>query len=363
MAACVVTSIDGLQALRDGWDELATSAACPLLDHDWIASCAETLHDGHDLRIVTTFEQGVLTGVAPLVRGTMAGRRHLVLLGSGDLYEPGGWLFSSPAALAELTSAVIQLGSPVLLHRVPTMSSLSAMLPALVRGRALTMTRATAPSLSVETRGSWREFCSRMSSRTLGKLSRSLASAESALGPSRVDELAPRPDEVTGLLETFAAVEDSGWKGRRGSSMAQRADLAAFFGSFCAKAAERGRLRVTRLSFGPQVAAVEIAIDAYRRRWGLKIGFRHELAKHAPGLHLVHASIRAAVERGLDSYEFLGVAESWQQRWKPAARPCQLIAVYPWNMPGLVSAGRDIGAALFRRAHRLWRSGMFGGSR
>jgi hypothetical protein len=55
---------------------------------------------------------------------------------------------------------------------------------------------------------------------------------------------------------------------------------------------------VTTLSFGSNVAAVELSVEAYRRMWQLKIGSNDALAKFYPGLHLTEASIRSAFERG-----------------------------------------------------------------
>lgn len=77
----------------------------------------------------------------------------------------------------------------------------------------------------------------------------------------------------------FALIECSGWKGRQRSSLAHRDDLAAFFLNYCTRASELDRLRITLLYFGPEVAAAEIAIDAYGRRWGLKVAYREDLAR------------------------------------------------------------------------------------
>ncbi len=349
MASSVITTLAELNSMSRDWDALATTAASPLLDFDWFVSCAEALHDERDLRIVTTHDRGRLTGVAPLARESGGPGRHLVLLGTACLYEPSAWLYSSPAALAELTLAVLQMGTPLLLQRIPATSGMPDNLVAVMRGRGLTIVRTTSPSLGVATHGSWDDYRSRISRRTLSSLSKGLAHAEAALGPSCVEEIEPRPEDVGQLLEGFADLEGSGWKGRRGSSIGQRADLAAFFHGYCKRAAERGRLRVTRLSYGSRIAATEIAVDAYGRRWGLKIAYRDELAMYSPGLQVVHASVRAALERGLEAYEFLGIAEDWQRRWRPDERQYRLIAFYPWNISGLVGVCNDLGGAILRR--------------
>ena len=57
---------------------------------------------------------------------------------------------------------------------------------------------------------------------------------------------------------------------------------------------------------------MELAIEACGRHWQLKIGYVDELAAYYPGLQLTEGSIRAAFAAGLDAYEFLGSAASWE---------------------------------------------------
>jgi CelD/BcsL family acetyltransferase involved in cellulose biosynthesis len=352
MTAEVVTTLARLRSLHVEWDQLAAASSSPLLDHDWFLSCAEALHREQDLRIVAIRECGKLTAAAPLAREAGGGGRHLALLGAGRLYEPSGWLYSSRSALDELFAATLDLRSPILLHRVPVASDVIRAVTSLPRWRGLTAVRPAALSYGVDTIGTWSDFRAGLSTRTLTSLARHLEDAERSLGSHRIEELSPTAAEVPGTLEMFAGLELSGWKGQRGSSIAQRADLAAFFRSYCTRAAERGRLRVTQLSFGSDVAAAEIAVDAYGRRWGLKIAYREDCAPHAPGLQVVHASLNAAIARGLRSYEFLGSAEDWQRRWRPGKREYRLTVIYPWSLSGIAGACRDAGSAFIRRAGR-----------
>ena len=151
-------------------------------------------------------------------------------------------------------------------------------------------------------------------------------------------------------LESFVAIEGSGWKGRRGSDLGSRADLRTFFRSYAHRAAGRGRLQVARLRFGSQVAAAELSVAAYGRMWQLKIGYHEALSAYYPGLHLTSASIEDAFLRGLEAYEFLGSAAPWETRWNPEVRRFQTVVAYPVTAAGLVGAGRDVAASLLRRA-------------
>lgn len=346
----VVRSLSDLEQLREGWDAMATSRRTPLLEYDWFASCAEAFHHERELRIVAAERAGALAGVAPLALERVSNGTRLTLLGSSKLFEPSGWLYATPAVVPELMNAVLDFGRPIALQRIEAGSVLSQTIPDLSRGRALTVTRDTAPSMAVCTRGSWQDYYASLSTRITVNLPRLRRRAERTLGALAIVERHPQPSEVDEVLATLIAVEDSGWKGRQGSSLAQRSDLRDFFQRYCRRAASHGRLRVATLSFGVTVAAVELSIEAFERLWQLKIGYHEAAAQYYPGLQLTAASIRAAFERGLEAYEFLGSAEAWEERWRPEARRYQALLVYPFNTAGVVTACRDFAGAMWRRA-------------
>jgi CelD/BcsL family acetyltransferase involved in cellulose biosynthesis len=160
----------------------------------------------------------------------------------------------------------------------------------------------------------------------------------------------PAAGEVDAVLNAFAAVERSGWKGRRGASLAKRPDLRGFFRRYCRRAAERKRLRVMALSFGAEAAAMELSVEAYDRIWQLKIRYCDAFAQYYPGLLVTEASVRSSLDRHLEAYEFLGVAEPWEQRWQPDERDCRLVASYPLSARGMVGACRDVAGAVVRHA-------------
>lgn len=342
----MVRSIPQLEALRDEWDALSRRFRSPLVDHDWFVSCAEAFHHDGDLCILTTREGNVLTGVAPLVRE--GGR--LVLLGGSRLHEPCNWLFSTDDVLAELAEAALALGEPMILQRVPAASPVWRVFAGVPKWRAVTLVRPAADALAVSTRGSWDAYYESLSSHVTSNLRRLRRKAEKALGPMAFVQHAPSPAEAGPLFETVVSIEGSGWKGRRGSSLAAREDLRSFFRRYCDRAARERRLRVSTLSFGEKVAAVELSVLAYGRLWQLKIGYHDALAAYYPGLHLTEMSIRSAFEQGLDGYEFLGSAAPWEARWNADAHAYRSCAVYPMRPMALAGACRDAARVVQRYA-------------
>lgn len=346
----MVRSIQQLEALRDEWDALAQSFRNPMMSHDWFASCAEAFYGGEDLRVVITRRHGDLSGVAPLAREATPQGERLFLLGASRLYEPSGWLFDSPADLEELLEHTMRLGHAIVLQRVPVESPLVGVVAALPPTRGVGIVRGATTSLGVVTTGSWEAYYSSLSSHITGNLRRLRRKAEKAIGPISVVRAEPAQSEVDGHLETLVRVEGSGWKARRGSALASRPDLRDFFRRYAHRAAARRQLRVTTVSFGSEIAAIELAVEAYDRIWQLKIGYADALRPYYPGLHLTEASLRAAFDRGLEAYEFLGSAASWEERWAPEERRYRMLAIYPFTTRGMLTGCRDLAGIVWRRA-------------
>jgi len=353
----MLRSIQQFESLRDDWDTLAARFRNPLLDHDWFLSCAEAFHADGDLRVLVVRNGGALMGAAPLARSLTARGSRLTLLGASKLFEPGDWIFASDEALAALLDQVIRTGEPTLMTRVPAESSLCAALTALPAYRALTLSKSSAASLAVITRQPWDAYYASLSTLVTRNLPRIRRKAEKTLGRIQVTLNEPDIPGINDLLETFVAVEGSGWKGRAGSALERRPDLRDFFARYCRRAAAQRRLRVATLSFGSQVAAVELSVEAYGRMWQLKIGYNEAVAQYYPGLILTEASIRAAFDRGLDAYEFLGSAEPWEERWRPEARRYHLLAIYPISARGVAGACRDLAGALWGRMQTVRTAG------
>jgi hypothetical protein len=54
----------------------------------------------------------------------------------------------------------------------------------------------------------------------------------------------------------------------------------------------------------------------------------------------------------LSAYEFLGVAEAWEERWLPEVREYEKLTIYPPSVRGAVGVVHDVAAFAWRRARR-----------
>jgi CelD/BcsL family acetyltransferase involved in cellulose biosynthesis len=346
----LITTVDSFASIREEWEALAARGCTPMLDHDWLMAWASTRREQAPLRIVIVREHGRLLAAAPLVLDRL--RRRLALMGATDLFEPGNWLFTSAESLDALSDAVIGLGEPFVLERIPRGGAVADSIYRRARIRALTLTRPTGASHVVPTSDSWITFVNRLSSRTRRQFERASEGLEKAVGDFRLITTSPAPADVPRLIETLSTLEHDGWKGRAGSSLSRRPELARFFHEYCTRLAHRHQLRVTSLVAGRSTVAIEIAVEAYGRKWGLKIAYAEPLGVHAPGLQVVLASIKDTYDRGLDAYEFNGAAESWQRRWRPIRRDYTMVALYPVNLAGATRALSDLVSVLAGRLQR-----------
>ena len=345
-------SIQQLEALREDWDALAARAESPLLEHDWFLCAARAFCRESDLRIITTHSGSRLTGVAPLALHATESGTRLGLLGASTLHEPGNLLHEDEAALKAILREMSRLGAPCLVQRVPVDAPLCRRAGELLGPRAVTFVRRTRPSLGIDIAGTWEDYWAGLSRHLTQNLPRLEGKARRASGRVTARVLHPAPQEVDGIFEVLVRIEASGWKGRKGSALLQRPAMCGFFREYSRLAAAKGRLRVTVVEFGPDVAAIEFAVMAYGRVWQLKIAFEDRYASFYPGLHLTRASVRDAFETGCRSYEFLGSAEAWEERWRPAAREYAVVVIYPCSVRGLAGAARDFAARVRQRTTR-----------
>lgn len=98
--------------------------------------------------------------------------------------------------------------------------------------------------------------------------------------------VARTPDEVASAVETFLALEASGWKARRGTALALDQGDAAFVRRATVSLAGRGQCEVITLSAGDTPVAAGIVLRHGDRAFFFKLGVDERFAKYSPGVQL-----------------------------------------------------------------------------
>ena len=99
-------------------------------------------------------------------------------------------------------------------------------------------------------------------------------------------DVARSPQEVATALETFLTLEASGWKGARGTALAQVEGDAAFIRRATAALAATGNCEIVTLRAGETPVASGIVLRHQSRAFFFKLGVDERFAKFSPGVQL-----------------------------------------------------------------------------
>ncbi|GAA1923823.1 GNAT family N-acetyltransferase [Nocardioides marmoribigeumensis] len=346
-----ISAPDRLAALAPEWASLAAPAGNPLLHPDWSIACARAWEGRSPVVVQALRRDGELVGVAPLRLSPVRPARLVSLF--DRTAEPSYVLHRDQASVEELCRRVLATRLPL---RLPRLEVDSPALPLLRDG-----VRAPGSVVLDEPRrtnravydGGWEAFEAALSSSSRSWLRRKRRKLEQA-GAVGFEALSPEPGEVASLLERLALVEAASWKGREGTAISQDPWLQRLLTTYAEAAAGRGAIRFFFLTVGEDTVAAQLyAVDG-GHLWQLKIGYVDAHAAASPGILLQHEVHRHACEEGLTGLEYLGRAESWQERWPIVFREHVRVSTYPFTPSGLVHRARD--AALRAQAHRQERA-------
>jgi len=98
--------------------------------------------------------------------------------------------------------------------------------------------------------------------------------------------VARTPEDVAAALETFLALEASGWKARRGTALAQDEGDAAFIRRATVALAAHGQCEIISLCAGEAPVAAGVVLRHGNRAFFFKLGVDERFAKYSPGVQL-----------------------------------------------------------------------------
>jgi CelD/BcsL family acetyltransferase involved in cellulose biosynthesis len=299
---------------------------------------------GEELRLVVIERDGELAAAAPLA----ARGRALELVGVRDLYEPADFAYLDQEALDALARELTSLKAGIVIPRVSKTSPTVAALRRAFRGRGALFARAAGATPVLDLAEDPEQH---FNVRRRADVRRARRRAEE-LGPVSAEVLTPGVDEVEGLLAKVFEVEAAGWKGARGTALAQDPSRRRFFEEYARAVAAEGALRVSVLRIGEETAAVQLAVEHARRLWLLKIGYDERFSRCSPGTLLLLETARWAIGQGLEAIELLGQAETWTRFWTEDERACLALHAYPATARG---AGSLVGDAVGHSRRRVLR--------
>ncbi len=341
-------SLDEIDALEEPWREMGRQVGYPLAQFSWTRTCASAFACETTPHVLAGLRQNKLVALAPLESKRLHGIRRLLLIGVSELFEPMDLAWTDERALERIIAALARSGSPLFLQRLPADSLSLQELKRVYRRRAIVITRPQPACPFIALDESWLEPEQHLNSGRRGDLRRARRKAE-RLGAVTTQIRTPDLDELPELLDTAFEVEGNSWKGGAGTALVHDVHRAVFYRQFSEAACVEGILRICFLRIGDRVAAMQLALEQGGGFWLLKVGYDQRFAQCSPGQLLLRDTIRYAVEAGLESYEFLGSAESWTEVWTKTKHPYVSVRVYPLGLRGMAALAADAAVTAYRR--------------
>ena len=126
--------------------------------------------------------------------------------------------------------------------------------------------------------------------------------------------------DLDAKLEEGFALEQSGWKGQRGTAMAQDARTRGFYTELARESARSGRLTLYFLRLDDRAVAFQFGLTHAGRYLLLKPGYDEGLRECSPGQLLMEEVVRDCITRGVREFDFLGPDMVWKRDWTDQVR-------------------------------------------
>jgi CelD/BcsL family acetyltransferase involved in cellulose biosynthesis len=156
-------------------------------------------------------------------------------------------------------------------------------------------------------------------------------------------ERVARGEGLEARLEEGFELERRGWKGRRGTAIAQDRVVRGFYTALARTAAERGQLALHFLRLDGRAIAFHYALEHGGRYLLLKPAYDEGLRELSPGQLLTWEVFRSCIARGLTEFDFLGPDMPWKRDWASVTRRHTWLWIFRPTV-----AGRLAWAAKFR---------------
>lgn len=347
-----------LAALQTEWQALqACSASSIYLTWDWIATWWAHCGPPAELWLLEArLPEGRLVGLAPLMlvdhspfRGITW--RQVQFIGADAASDHLGFVLEEGCAAAVIPQFLAALQAARERWDVLYLSSLAADNPALAilgeQGIPWREEEAN-PCPAIALPASWEDFHAGLSKRKRKNIRRAHHALDEAFPGAWRAEQVTVPDEFDRMMAEMMRLHQAKWTalGQPGGFADPR--VAAFHRANAQALAAQGQLWLFRLWIGEVVAAIEYAYAWQGRVYAFASGVNPDLAEFSPGQVLMEHMIRAAIERGMHTYDFLRGDEEYKFFWQAEAQ-------YDRHLRWLATARAQRAQRLIDLAGEAWR--------
>jgi CelD/BcsL family acetyltransferase involved in cellulose biosynthesis len=312
-----------LMTAADEWDRVAMAAGSPYCTAGWLSAWWSAFGSGRFTCLVLRDDDGCIRAGASCHR-RWGGRLHA----TANVYtEDWDVVAADQDAQAELWRGLAGLGAGHLhLPALRSPQSVTLASNALLHAGYSVVMSTAAESPYLELPESWEQLLSSVSRKLPKRLRyyRRLADRE---GTVRF-RTTSGGEQLERDLDAFLQLEGSGWKRTRGTAILSSSRTERLYREFARRAAGKGWLRLHLLELDGRPIAGDLGCSFAGGSFLLKTGFDEGYARLSPGLLLRAEALRAAIEEGSRSYDFLGGPDDWKLRWTSDTRPRTVIHAY-----------------------------------
>ena len=327
--ACNFNEID---EYAESWDMLAINSKQqhPVLTHAWISAYLKTcLKDGESWFCLFAFENDDLVGVLPLLvwEYSFLMKKYLMLRTPHDNHTMAvDFLFRG-----KYGKRVIQLFTnylngiyPKVIRLQMRISYKSETLKILNGSHGITAISYPYRNASIiRIEGSFCNFRKNLSKKFIGNLRRS-NNALNKFGNISF-KVIHNSEESRKSFERFTIMENSGWKGAKGSSIKDK--YLGFFDELTRNLAKKNWLEWYFLEAGRQDLAGYMIIPFGRTIYIFQTSFNEEYRSHSPGVVLTDKMLEYIFATGkYDEINFMGDPK-WLLRWKVDIKPYNILTI------------------------------------
>jgi CelD/BcsL family acetyltransferase involved in cellulose biosynthesis len=319
MAAHSVDIVAGeseLDALREGWDELAVAARRPFCAPGWMLPWFRHIGGSGTARVLAVSDGGRLVGIVPLWTARGGARSAAYEALTGSLSPPSGPIFApgteaeaarvATTALSELSPAPLWLRFWDLAESGPTATLLAGW-----GGKApwsVSTASAAAPFISLEGHEDHEAWFGTKSSKFR---------QESRRSRRRIEEQGAVFGVATGAgvaiaIAAFIDLHTRRWEGRGGSS-ALVPGLREFLEAAATELVPTGRMRLYTITVEGRIVAANVVVAAGGEVGGWSSGFDPEWSRYSPSTLLTLYALADVAARGEDRFS-LGPGEGDYKR-------------------------------------------------
>jgi CelD/BcsL family acetyltransferase involved in cellulose biosynthesis len=327
-----------LQLLGKEWRTLYTAtAAVPFLSWEWAVTWYRWFGAGQTPYLLCVYDGAQLSGLLALVsarQGVPAlplQMRRISFLGSGF----GGADYLDILAFPGLENKVAEM---MWEHLVKTagfelleLDDLAADSPTAAhfvanqnhRFRCSLASRYRCPQIQLK--GDWNAVLKR--SRRAENFKRRLRQLSTREGFAH--RIVTQPEEAQAAFERFLQLHEARWMSAGGSEMTGHERLVSFHRELVVRFAKVGLLRFDELWVEGACRASIYGIEHGRQYFFYNSGYDQAWRGASVGLVLLGLSIKSAIERGIEVYDFLRGTEGYKFDWATTTRETLMIRVAP----------------------------------